>query len=74
LDVRNQFDRVLPQAAIAVCGAVLFVFSITGKLNLLRGFSTENIVVVLLLVALALSLAVIEMLTQKNHFSTFYFQ
>jgi len=60
--------------AIAACGALLFVFSITGKLNLLRRFFTENIVaVVLLLVALALSPAVIEMLTQKNAFFNLLF-
>jgi len=60
--------------AIAVCGALLFVFSITGKLNLLRRFFTEKIVaVVLLLVALALSPAVIEMLTQKNAFFNLLF-
>lgn len=60
--------------AIAVCGAILFIFAISGKLNLLRRFFTENIVaVILLLVALTLTPAIIELLTFKNAFYNLIF-
>lgn len=60
--------------AIAVCGVILFIFAITGKLNLLRGFFTDNIIaVVLLLVALTLTPAIIELLTFKNGFYNLIF-
>lgn len=60
--------------SIAVCGAILFAFAITGKLNLLKRFFTEKIIaVVLLLVALTLTPAIIEMLTAEGPFYNLIF-
>ncbi|MEM2086379.1 MAG: solute carrier family 23 protein [Archaeoglobaceae archaeon] len=60
--------------SIAVCGAILFIFAITGKLNLLRRFFTERIVVVvLLLVAISLIPVIMDLILIEDPFYNLLF-
>ncbi|MCS7129888.1 MAG: purine/pyrimidine permease [Archaeoglobaceae archaeon] len=60
--------------AIAICGAILFIFAMTGKMSLLRSLFTERVVaVVLLLVAISLIPAIMDLILNDSPPYSFLF-